>query len=95
MITQLGFSKELGQMAWSGGGGQSFLGASAAQPADFSAATADAIDREVKKLVERAYRRAKDLISSNINILHKVCCARARLRLLCVVLTVLVDFGTG
>ena len=34
--------------------------------------TADEIDREVKTLVERAYRRAKDLISSNIDILHKV-----------------------
>ncbi len=43
-------------MAWSQGGGQSFLGSSMAQPADFSMATADKIDNEVKSLVERAYR---------------------------------------
>jgi cell division protease FtsH len=27
---------------------------------------------QVQKLVERAYRRAKDLVQSNIEILHKV-----------------------
>ncbi|KXZ56049.1 hypothetical protein GPECTOR_2g1601 [Gonium pectorale] len=72
MVTQLGLSKKLGQVAWSQSGGQQFLGASAAQPADFSQATADEIDNEVKELVERAYRRAKDLVVSNIDILHKV-----------------------
>ncbi len=71
MVTQLGFCKDLGQIAWSGGGGQSFLGSSAAQPSDFSMQTADAIDFEVKQLVERAYRRAKDLVQSNLEILHK------------------------
>lgn len=73
MVTQLGFCKELGQVAWSSGGGQSFMGGSAAQPADFSAETADQIDREVKALVERAYRRAKDCVATNIDILHEVC----------------------
>ena len=43
-----------------------------ATPSDFSMATADAIDKEVRILVERAYRRAKDLVTSNIDILHKV-----------------------
>lgn len=71
MVTQLGFSKVLGQVAWSSGG-QTFLGGSMAQPSDFSSQTADEIDAEVKDLVERAYRRAKDLVQSNINILHKV-----------------------
>ncbi|MEW5298743.1 MAG: hypothetical protein WDW36_001829 [Sanguina aurantia] len=71
MVTQLGFSKTLGQVAWSSGGGSSFMGGSAAQPADFSADTADKIDNEVKLLVERAYRRAKDLVVSNMSILHK------------------------
>lgn len=44
------------QIAWSSSGGQSFLGQQMAQPSDFSMATADKIDNEVKKLVERAYR---------------------------------------
>jgi len=70
MVTQLGFSK-LGQVAWSQGG-STFLGGSMAQPSDFSMATADLIDSEVKLLVERAYRRAKDLLQTNIEVLHKV-----------------------
>lgn len=56
MVTQLGFSPKLGQVAWSSSGGQSFLGGSMAQPSDFSMQTADEIDSEVKALVERAYR---------------------------------------
>ena len=58
MITQMGFSKKLGQVAWSGGGGPSFLGQSMGQPADCSGQTSDEIDSEVKELVNRAYRCA-------------------------------------
>lgn len=72
MVTQLGFSKKLGQVAWSSSGGNSFLGQSMAQPSDFSMSTSDEIDKEVKMLVERAYRRAKDLLVSNVDVLHKV-----------------------
>lgn len=36
MVTQLGFCKDLGQVAWSQGGGNSFLGNQMAQPSDFS-----------------------------------------------------------
>jgi cell division protease FtsH len=71
MVTQLGFSKKLGPVAWAQGG-QSFVGGQMAQPADFSSMMADEIDGEIKVLVERAYRRAKDLMTSNIGILHKV-----------------------
>ena len=71
MISQMGFSKELGQVAWSQSGGSSFLGAQMAQPADCSAATTDMIDREVNEIVDIAYRRAKDLVSQNLSALHK------------------------
>jgi cell division protease FtsH len=70
MVSQMGFSKKLGQVAWSGGGGNQFLGAQAAQPADCSAATSDTIDSEIKDIVDRAYRRAKDLVQQNIGVLH-------------------------
>ena len=54
MVSQMGFSKKLGQVAWSSQGGNSFLGAQMAQPADCSGETQDAIDAEVKV---RAYGR--------------------------------------
>ena len=50
MIEQMGFSSKLGQVAWSGGSGPSFLGAEAGQSADFSQKTRDAIDAEVRLL---------------------------------------------
>lgn len=71
MVSSMGMSKKMGQVAWSGGGGPSFLGSSMGQPPDCSGQTSDEIDLEVKQLVDRAYRRAKDLIQSNIDILHK------------------------
>merc|ERR1711924_42635 len=47
----------LGQVAYGGGGGPSFLGQQMGQSSDFSGKTAALIDEEVKILVERAYRR--------------------------------------
>lgn len=70
-MTQMGFSDKLGQVAWSSSG-PSFLGQQMAQGGEFSMQTASDIDSEVKALVEVAYRRAKDLVQSNIDILHKV-----------------------
>ena len=48
MVEQMGFSDKLGQVAWGGGGGPSFLGASAGTSSDFSQTTADIIDTEVR-----------------------------------------------
>jgi cell division protease FtsH len=56
MITQGGFSKKLGQIAWSGGNQNTFVGQQMGQPADCSGETSDEIDQEVKALVDRAYR---------------------------------------
>eukprot|EP00894_Picocystis_sp_ML_P000279 jgi/Pico_ML_1/50796/g1940.t1 len=70
MITQMGFSKTLGQISY-GGGGPNFLGQELGSSSDYSLSTADKIDEEVKDLVKRAYRRAEDLVLSNIKVMHK------------------------
>jgi cell division protease FtsH len=72
MIETMGFSKKIGQIALKTGGGQSFLGGEMGRSADYGPATADLVDSEVKELVTRAYRRAKDLVSINIDVLHQV-----------------------
>merc|ERR1711943_145979 len=46
MVTQMGFSDELGQVCYGGGGGPSFLGAQAGQDADYSGETADIMETE-------------------------------------------------
>ena len=72
MVEQMGFSEKIGQIALKTGGGGSFLGNDAGRAADYSQATANLVDSEVKDLVERAYRRAKDLVETNIQCLHDV-----------------------
>lgn len=42
------------------------------QQSDHSMATADVIDAEVRELVEKAYNRAKHLMTTHIDILHKL-----------------------
>ena len=72
MIEQMGFSKRIGQIAIKSGGGNSFLGNDMGRAADYSAATAAIVDEEVKILVTAAYRRAKDLVQLNMDVLHAV-----------------------
>ena len=72
MVEQMGFSEKIGQIALKTGGGQSFLGNDAGRAADYSQTTANLVDAEVKDLVEKAYRRAKDLVEENIDCLHAV-----------------------
>ena len=71
MVTQLGFSDKIGQISLGGRSGPSFLGGEMGQNQDMSMETMDIVDSEVRALVAQAYRRAKDLMVTNINVLHK------------------------
>ena len=72
MVSQMGFSDKLGQISWSSGGGPSFVGGSAGGDNDCSNETSAEIDSEVRSMVLSAYRRAKDCVQSNVNVLHDV-----------------------
>jgi cell division protease FtsH len=39
---------------------------------DYSMATADIVDKEVRELVDKAYIRATTIINTHIDILHKL-----------------------
>lgn len=39
---------------------------------DYSMATADIVDAEVRELVEKAYSRATQIITTHVDILHKL-----------------------
>lgn len=39
---------------------------------DYSMATADVVDAEVRELVDTAYTRAKQIVTKHIDILHKL-----------------------
>ncbi|KEH36288.1 ATP-dependent zinc metalloprotease FTSH protein [Medicago truncatula] len=72
MVERFGFSKKIGQVAIGGGGGNPFLGQQMSSQKDYSMATADIVDKEVRELVDKAYERATQIINTHIDILHKL-----------------------
>lgn len=72
MVTRLGMSDRLGPVALGRQNGNVFLGREIASDRDFSDETASAIDEEVRNLVEQAYRRCKEVLVGNRNILDKL-----------------------
>lgn len=69
MITRFGMSDRLGPVALGRQQGNMFLGRDIMSERDFSEETAAAVDEEVRKLVDVAYLRAKDVLVSNHHIL--------------------------
>ncbi|PQP97789.1 ATP-dependent zinc metalloprotease FTSH chloroplastic [Prunus yedoensis var. nudiflora] len=72
MVERFGFSKKIGQVAIGAGGGNPFLGQQMSSQKDYSMATADIVDAEVRELVEKAYSRATQIITTHLDILHKL-----------------------
>lgn len=72
MVERFGFSKKIGQVAIGGPGGNPFLGQQMSTQKDYSMATADVVDAEVRELVDRAYSRAKQIMTTHVDILHKL-----------------------
>ncbi|GAX39275.1 ATP-dependent metalloprotease FtsH [Tolypothrix sp. NIES-4075] len=72
MITRFGMSDRLGPVALGRQQGNMFLGRDIMSERDFSEETAAAVDEEVRKLVDVAYARAKDVLVSNRHILDLI-----------------------
>ncbi|MGB7204727.1 MAG: cell division protein FtsH, partial [Anderseniella sp.] len=63
MITQWGYSKELGLVAYGDNQEEVFLGHSVARQQNVSEETARKIDNEVKRLVDDGYKTAKSILT--------------------------------
>ncbi|HEY9669859.1 MAG TPA: ATP-dependent zinc metalloprotease FtsH3 [Waterburya sp.] len=72
MVTRFGMSDRLGPVALGRQSGNMFLGREIASDRDFSDTTASTIDEEVRKLVDEAYHRAKNVLVNNKHILDKL-----------------------
>ncbi len=70
MVCEWGMSDVLGPLSFGKKEEAIFLGREIAQHRDYSEQTAQTIDREVRDIVERNYRRARDILSSKVQILH-------------------------
>ncbi|MEQ1504110.1 MAG: ATP-dependent zinc metalloprotease FtsH, partial [Myxococcota bacterium] len=72
MVCDLGMSDDLGPVAWESGQDEVFLGRQMSRVKNYSEATAKRIDEEVRRILTRSYEAAKQILSKNVHVLHKV-----------------------
>jgi cell division protease FtsH len=70
MVCEWGMSDVLGPLTFGKKEEAIFLGREIAQHRDYSEQTAQTIDREVRDIVERNYRRAREILTAQVSILH-------------------------
>jgi cell division protease FtsH len=72
MIRSFGMSDNLAPLSYEDHDENIFIGREMTQAKGYSEATAQQIDAEVALLVDRAYKKAKEILEANIDILHKL-----------------------
>jgi len=72
MVCEWGMSDSLGPMTFGKKEEQIFLGRDFTQLQDYSEHTAVEIDAEVRRIIQESYQQAKDLLSTNVDVLHKI-----------------------
>jgi len=72
MVCEWGMSEKLGPMTFGKQEEEIFLGRDFTQKADYSKNTAVEIDAEVRRIIQESYQRAKELLTTNLRLLHKV-----------------------
>jgi cell division protease FtsH len=72
MITEWGMSEKLGMIAYGDNSQEVFLGHSVTQNKNVSEATAREIDGEIKGIIDRAYAKARRLLTENVEELHRL-----------------------
>ncbi len=72
MVCEWGMSDALGPLTYGQSEQPLFLGREIAQQRDFSEETSRLIDKEVRDIVERNYRNARNLLETNVESLHKI-----------------------
>ncbi len=72
MVCEWGMSEKLGPMTFGKKEEEIFLGRDFTQKADYSKSTAIEIDAEIRRIIQESYHQAKDLLTTNLRLLHKV-----------------------
>ncbi|MFH1038563.1 MAG: ATP-dependent zinc metalloprotease FtsH [PVC group bacterium] len=70
MVCEWGMSDKMGPMTYGEHEEYLFLGREITRSSDYSEATAQEIDREIKKIIDECYRRAQDLLAGHRNKLR-------------------------
>ncbi len=72
MIAKYGMSEELGPVTYGRDESEPFLGRDMGHIRDYSEATSCAIDREIKRMITEAYRKAENILKEHVDQLHQV-----------------------
>ncbi len=72
MVTKYGMSDRIGTLMLGSSQNEVFLGRDLAQSKEYSEETASVIDEEVKRIIDVAYNRAKQILSDHVDKLHAV-----------------------
>jgi cell division protease FtsH len=70
MVTKWGLSERLGPLSYSEEDGEVFLGRQVTQHKQVSDETAHVIDEEIRRVIDVNYKRAKEILESNLDKLH-------------------------
>jgi len=70
MVTKWGLSERLGPLMYGEEEEEVFLGRSVTQHKNVSDETAHDIDKEIRSIIDRSYKRAKDILEANLDKLH-------------------------
>ena len=72
MVTEFGMSEELGPLTFGKKQGQVFLGRDLIESRNYSEQVAFMIDREIRRIIESCYDKAKDILIKNKETLIKI-----------------------
>ena len=72
MVTKYGMSDNLGTINFGSGQEEVFLGRDFTQTRNYSEETASLIDAEVKRIIDKAYRTAQEILREHMDKLHAV-----------------------
>ncbi len=72
MVCEWGMSEKLGPMTFGKKEEQIFLGRDFTQQQDYSESTAVEIDREVRHIIQGCYNKAKEILTTHLELLHRV-----------------------
>lgn len=72
MVTKYGMSDILGPMQFGDDNDEVFIGRDLAHTRNYGEQVASLIDSEIKRIIERSYQEALDLLNKHIDVLHQI-----------------------
>lgn len=71
MVTQYGMSEKVGMIHYGNDDDEVFIGRDLAHTRSYGEQVASEIDREVKRIIDECYEKARHMIEENVDVLHR------------------------